>query len=156
MFELNNARSSPYSRRQTLHFPNVTPLLEGLSLSILFVFIMNRRGEKTQPCRSPTLTAPLVFVNKYQHTDLPFALVPHQFSKQLSMHESANEPQSCLWPLTLLCSPLLQLDEFFNQIVPWMVLNVGLLPNLRADKSLFSNDLEFPFGASEAHYLYFR
>ena len=56
MFELNNARSSANSRRQTLHSLNVTPQLEELSLSILSMYIINRREEKTQPGCSPTLT----------------------------------------------------------------------------------------------------
>ena len=40
----------------TLHSPNVTPLLEELSLSILSMCIMNRRGERTSLCSSSTLT----------------------------------------------------------------------------------------------------
>ena len=56
LFELNNARSFANSRCRTLYSPNVTLLLEKLSLSILSIYIMNRRGERTQPCRSPTLT----------------------------------------------------------------------------------------------------
>ena len=55
LFELNIARSSANSRRRTLHSLNVTSLLEELSLSILSMYRMNRRGERTQPCRSLTL-----------------------------------------------------------------------------------------------------
>ena len=55
LFQLNNARSSANSRRRTLHSPNVTPLLEELSLSILSMYIMDRRGERAQPCCSPSL-----------------------------------------------------------------------------------------------------
>ena len=55
LFKFNNARSSANSRRRTLHSPNVTPLLKELSLSILSMYIMNRIGERTQPCCSPTL-----------------------------------------------------------------------------------------------------
>ena len=52
LLELSNANN----RRQTLHSPNVMPLLEELSLSILSKYIMNEKGERTQPCCSPTLT----------------------------------------------------------------------------------------------------
>ena len=55
LFELNNARSSANSRHRALHSPNVQPLFEELSLSIMFTYIMNRRGKRTQPCCSPTL-----------------------------------------------------------------------------------------------------
>ena len=55
LFKLNNAKSSANSRCQTLHSPNVMPLLEKLSLSILFMYIMKRRPERTQPCLSSTL-----------------------------------------------------------------------------------------------------
>ena len=56
LFELNNTRSSASIRRRTLHFSNTTPLEKKLSLSVLSMYIMNRRGERTQPCHSPTLT----------------------------------------------------------------------------------------------------
>ena len=36
--------------------PNKTLLLEELSLSILSMYIMNRRGERKKPRRGPTLT----------------------------------------------------------------------------------------------------
>ena len=44
------------SKRRTLHSPNVTLLLKKLSLFILSMCIMNKRGERAHPCRSPTLT----------------------------------------------------------------------------------------------------
>ena len=77
----------------------------------------------------------------------------------LDTHKSANETQSCSWLLTfrveyhlqqvpcqllkilLLCSPPLRLDKFLHQFIPWMFSNVGLLLNLRAHISIFSNDL---------------
>ena len=55
MFVLNNGRSSANSRRKILRSPNMTPLLQELSLSILSIYIMKRRGERIQPCCSPTL-----------------------------------------------------------------------------------------------------
>ena len=57
-----------------------------------------------------------------------------------------------LLKIWLLCSPLLQLDEFLHQFVPQMFPNVGLLLDLQAHKSILSNNLGCPFDASEAHY----
>ena len=38
------------------NYTNVTLLLKELSPSILSIYMMNKRGERTHPCRSPTLT----------------------------------------------------------------------------------------------------
>ena len=91
------------------------------------------------------------------------------FFKLLGTHELANESQSSPWPLTfrveyhlrqgpcqflkiqLLCSPLLGLDEFRHQIVPRMFPHFGLLLDLRADRSILSNDLRCSFYSLEAH-----
>ena len=86
-FELNNARSSTNSRRQTLHSPSVTPL-EELSLSIL-KYIINKRGERTQPCRS---------LIKYKiHKIESFAFV-------YSSYFSTTDRQS--WCITALAFPI--------------------------------------------------
>ncbi|KAI3355658.1 hypothetical protein L3Q82_004251 [Scortum barcoo] len=48
--------SSAKSRDEILWFPNRTPSGPWLRLEILSIKIMNRTGDKGQPCRSPTCT----------------------------------------------------------------------------------------------------
>merc|ERR1712035_210459 len=52
----NRTTSSAKSRDEILRSPNQTPSGPWLRLEILSIKIMNRTGDKGQPCRSPTCT----------------------------------------------------------------------------------------------------
>lgn len=54
--EANMTTSSANSRDAIMWFPNRTPSSPWLRLEILSMKIMNRTGDKGQPCRSPTRT----------------------------------------------------------------------------------------------------
>ena len=54
--ESSSTRSSANNRRCTVQSPIFTPPQDSLFLTILYVCIRNRIGERDQACRSPTLT----------------------------------------------------------------------------------------------------
>ena len=78
LIELNNAKSSAKQQAPNITLPNVTPLLEELPLFILSMYIMNRRGERTQPCCSPTLTLKGFYFHAID-TNTDFRLFVQQF-----------------------------------------------------------------------------